>query len=207
MKGDAQPLVILTALAKALSDAAASVDKFADGLTKLAKLGDFVGLPIGEAKRARQRLLNMRARTTRLIGQQQQVFPGQDEGGESLIERYIAAATPGASPPFPSPPPPQWGDVRAAISNLVRQVAELLRDVESERSGFVAEPTYKEFVEVLRARVSILQRLQNMPAPVTSEEIRELAIVRDRYAALIERLDRANDALAEYIKAAERAPG
>ena len=200
-RSDAQPLVILAAVAKALSDAAASVDKFADGLTKLAKLGDFVGLPVGEAKRAQQRLLDMRARSTQVVVQQMPIFQG-DNPGESLND-YIMNAKSGASPAMLAA---RWDNVRAALAKLVGQVAGLLQDMENERSGFVNEPAYKEFLQVLRARVSLLQQLQEMPAPTTSDEIRELEVVRDKYNVLITRLDRANDALAEYIRAAERRP-
>jgi hypothetical protein len=199
-RSHAQALVVLTAVAKALGDAAASLDKFADGLTKLVKLGDFVGLPISEAKRAHQRLLEMRGRTTQLVIKQMRVFEGDDPGG---LTDYIALAKRGASAADLSA---RWERIGDSLSELMARVAELLRDVESERSGFVTDPAYKEFLQVLQARVSILKRLEQMPAPTTNEEIRELESVRDRYITLIARLDKANDALAEYIKAAERRP-
>ena len=197
-RSHAQALVVLSAVAKALSDAAASLDKFADGLTKLVKLGDFVGLPVSEAKRAQQRLLEMRGRTTQLVITQMRTF--EDDGA---LANYIALAKQGASAADLSA---RWERLGDSLSELIARVAELLRDVASERSGFVTDPAYKEFLQVLQARVSILERLRKMPAPTTSEEIRELEVVRDKYNILIARLDRANDALAEYIKAAERRP-
>ena len=57
----AQPPTLI-GVAQLLSDAAASVDKFADGLTKLVQLGDFL-FPISDARRAQARLIDIKART------------------------------------------------------------------------------------------------------------------------------------------------
>src|SRR5262249_53888169 len=142
-----QALTVLTALAKAISDAAASFDKFADGLWKLAKLGDFVGLPVSEAERAQQRLQGIRARTVGLTEVQRGIFIQN-------LEVYIVSANGGAPADELSK---AWdGGIRNEISDLLRVVETLLKDLENERSGFVNTPAYKEFVSVLSARVSLL---------------------------------------------------
>jgi len=192
-----QGLATLAAIAKALSDAAASVDKFADGLTKLVKLGDTVGFRLSEAKRAEARLTNIRARTTQLLVAQRTVLI---ENLDGYINKVRAQKLDRASAS------PSWNAVLDDVSDVLVQVKTLLGDVKNERSDFVNEDAYAEFLEALEGRAAILGRLREVPPPVTEGELSDLEGVRDKYQVLMSSLGRANAALAEFIKAAEKKP-
>ena len=187
----AQPPTLI-GVAQLLSDAAASVDKFADGLTKLVQLGDFL-FPISDARRAQARLIDIKARTVQLLLTNKGVVGELDNYIKTVRTEALDKPRAGL----------MWQPLTSRLGFLLTTVQELLRDVERERSEFVATPAYDEFVRALRGRESLLSALMGLEPPVSEVELKQLEFVSFEYKRLIVALDKANNSLGSYILAAE----
>jgi len=187
-----QPLAVLTAIAKALSDAAEAVGKFAESLEKATRAGlrtyDLVA-----ARRAADRLKEIGGRAAMLPMEQRIVVLDP-------LETYLRDATEALDRGAPLVDAvARWSRATARLDEVVPKVESLLNDVQAARPEFIDPQPYNAFVAALGGRRVILGELRRLPAPRTREEVAQLRALHDRYVELIGQLGRANFALERYI--------
>jgi hypothetical protein len=103
-----------------------------------------------------------------------------------------------------------WIGIIDHIITIMEKVDKLLERIEKERSDFILEESYREFIQLLHRRKIYLNQLSRSgffslsplhgPYSLTRYEIDELKDFLRTYQGMIESLKLANAALAEYIK-------
>ncbi len=180
----AQAAVQLTKLVQilaAMAEASDSLAKLASFVNGLVERGDKT-YSTASARATHSRLRDLSARLSHLIAvNQTNVF--------TSIERYLDA-----------PSDYEWGLVTRELETVLRDVKDILIDVEAERSDFVLETTYLDIVRTLRTRGVVLERLISMPPPKTGDELAVLREIQGRYVILIANLEKATIALNAYLK-------
>ncbi len=187
-----QPLVVLTAVAKVLSDAAEPVGKFAESLEKATRAGlrtyDLVA-----ARRAADRLKEIGGRAAMLPMEQRIAVLDP-------LETYLKDATAALDRGAPlADAGERWSRATARLDEVVPKVESLLNDVQAARPDFIDPQPYNAFLAALGGRRLILSELRHLSAPRSREDLAQLKGLHDRYSELIDQLGRANFALAQYI--------
>jgi hypothetical protein len=187
-----QPLAVLTAITKALSDAAEAVGKFAESLEKATRAGlrtyDLVA-----ARRAADRLKEIGGRAAALPMEQRVLVldPLQAYLRDARQALDLGAPLPDAEP--------RWAKATAHIDEILPKVQSLLSDVRAAQSDFVDPAPYNALVAALGGRSLILGQLRGLSPPRSREEVAQLQGLHERYVELIAQLGRANAALEQYI--------
>jgi len=172
---------ILTEVAKALGDLGESIVKITDGIKHMVVTGE-EGVSYVLAKKTKSDLMELSAQSTQFaVTLNIQVTESIDD--------YLL-----------NPNPVDWPFVQQKLKNVLMRGSELLDEWKKERSDFIVEPAYARLIEALNSRVSILQRLSSMEAPITKEELDALKEVNTRYKNLVAQFRKAIEELNTYIK-------
>jgi len=187
---------IIAVIVKAFAEAAASLDKMADGIHKLIADGDRLGLPLTEAKRTRDRLNDILALSGQLVVARSAAIED--------LDAYIAVAKRAISQPSSVTQErleSQWRPINERISEILVQTRTLLRDVEKERSSLVRSPVYEQFLSTFNSLVKANEQVANIrEAPKSEKDIQELEQLSDSYHRFIASLRSTNEVMAKYLE-------
>jgi hypothetical protein len=187
-KDAAMSLVDLSALGKALGDAADAIGKLGDSVAHLASLGQ-QGWDAVSARTTRNRLRDISARLT-ILSQYQNVRVIEN------LDEYIREAQLAPSPYLLQS---SWSHLLKGLVSTLGDVKALLGDLEKERSDLVTQSVYQDLIETLGNRASLLDRLLDSPAPTSPQEIQSLQVASANYKTLRENLLKAIQAINTYI--------
>lgn len=185
--GAASSVVLLKELADRVGAAADALTKIVDSLTHLVTTGA-QGYNAVHANLVYDKLRNTSALASSLVSSQLILAKNLGEYAES------AAGADQASREV------AWAALVKRVQDVLTQVLAILNRVREDRSDFVLEPAYAKLSDVLQARVSLLQRIQSMPAPSTPEELQSVREIANRYNDLIAQLQLARDEMNVYVK-------
>lgn len=172
---------ILSDVAKALGDLGESIVKITNGIKHVVVTGE-EGVSYVLAKKTQSELKELSARST-------QFAASQNIRVIESIDEYLQY-----------PNPRNWLFVRAKLENVLSRGSELLSEWNKERSDFIVETSYARLIESLNSRLNILQKLSNMEAPTTEEELKALKQVNEEYLKLVDVFKQAIQELNTYIK-------
>lgn len=168
---------------EAVGAAGDAIAKITDGIRHLVVTGA-EGYNYVAAERERDRLKRLSARATNLGSVKQQIVVRS-------IDEYLKKSNPSQA---------DWDAVTDGIRNVIIGVKGLLDDVRNERSDFVLEESYSKFVSTLGSRALLLDKLENLPAPSTTEERAALAQINIEYKRLLTNFQEAITQLNAYLK-------
>jgi hypothetical protein len=181
--GASARIAILRDLVEAIGAAGEAISKLTAGFKDLV-VTSASGYSYVAAERERDRLIDISRRTAVLIASQNvQVVQSLDE--------YLALRNPTEN---------DWSRVLANVDFTLRSVRELLADVQQEKGEFVLQPAFLRLNSALSGRSSLLQKLMNMPAPMTVEEREVLQQANEKYKVLISNATQAVTELNDYVK-------
>lgn len=176
----AERINILKDLVEAIGAAGDAAKKLADGIKHLVVTG-VEGYDAASARITYARLVDISKATTDLAVSQQVLVV-------ETLEQYLDR-----------PDPKAWPRVVDRLGSVLTQVNDVLAKVQKDKSDFVLRPAYEKLSMALRARVSLIQRLQSYPAPSSEQELKLLREANDKYIVLISQLREARDQLNEYL--------
>lgn len=168
---------------EAVGAAGDAIAKITDGFAHLVATGSS-GYNYIAAERELKRLKDMSARATNLSMHSQAVVVRS-------IDEYLQK---------PSPTIWDWLAVKEAIRNVIGDVKLLLYDVRKERSDFVLEDSYAKLLFTVGSRAVILDKLYDLPQPVTPEERQALSEINQEYKRLLANFQEAIKQLNLYLK-------
>lgn len=168
---------------EALGAAGDAIVKLTDGIKHLVSTGND-GYEYVSAKREHARLKDLSARLSQLSSY-------QNVRVVENIDEYLQTK---------NPSPLDWHAVQDGISQAITEVYSILKDVREERSDFVLEEAYFSLSVTINSRAALLSQLQSIPQPKSTEELKGLSEVNDKYKILIKNLNAATKALNEYLK-------
>ena len=180
----AQPtatVVIIKQIADALGAVGDAIGKLTDGVQKMVVAGD-KGWSTVKARRTHDELVSLSQEITGLAEEQR-------IGMLPLLESYIG-----------DPRDPQWAAARGRLVRVLTMSDSILSRLNRDRSDLVLQPAYAQLRLAMRARVSLLSKLQAAPPPRTRAELAQLRRVVSRYKILIIQLEAARDELNEYAR-------
>ena len=193
--------ISLLELGKIFSDVADAIGKLGDSVAHLVTLGAR-GWDAGQARATKARL---RSLSRAMIGAVQMNGPTIDllanfSGDmEDLLGRGVDLTQPGLSRELGI----RWGKLRERVTVMLHDSALLLGAVERENSDFVLSPAYRDVFAVLASRDALLVGLSALGPPRTTGELADLKALTASYKRLRANLERAVEAIARYVEAAE----
>lgn len=104
------------------------------------------------------------------------------------IDDYLAA-----------PSTERWMEVQSNFEEVLGKVVDVEERLKDERSDFVLEPEFPQLLETVHTRAGLLRKLKEIEPPQSEAELDKLQQVRDKYARLINELERTRAALDAYI--------
>ena len=182
--GQAQTLDALAKLAGLLEKAGDIIANLANGIEE----ANAAGLRIydtHEARAAYDRLLDLRTDILVLPMVQRALVLDP-------IDAYLEA-----------PSTEAWAEVQANLEQVLAKVVDIEGRLIEERSDFVLHPDFPELLNVVTARRGLLVKLMALEPPETEPELEALRQVRERYARLVEALDRLRQRLDDYLRRTE----
>ena len=171
---------------EAVEAAGDAIISLTDGIKHLIATGTD-GYDYVAAKRERNRLKDLSARSTNLISLKQTLVV-------QTIDEYLAK---------PNPSNADWDNIKFGVQSVIIDVKLLLSDVRDERSDFVLEDAYGKLGNTLQQRSVVLDRISALPKPTTPEELEQLKQMNLQYKRLIAAFQDAVKQLNEYIKQLE----
>jgi hypothetical protein len=185
-------IVDLKELAGVFGAMADAIAKFGDSIAHLVQLGASGWDALSARMRSRQ-ILDMYQRLV--------LYRGDQAMAAYQLGRYItewkATRSKGSSSA-------EWSLFTSRIAQLVREVANLLEGVRSEKSDFVLEDAYQTLISTLNFRMVLFERLEKSKPPTTSQEIEAYEQMAAEWERLRAELLSAINALSAYIEAAEQ---
>lgn len=121
------------------------------------------------ARRERDRLVDLSARATNLAST-------KNVAVVSAIDEYLERKQPTLE---------DWESVKLHLRYVLGDIGTLLNDFREERSDLVLEPIYSEIISSFNSRVTILNRLSQLPPPTTKSERDALFEINRQYKRLI----------------------
>jgi hypothetical protein len=93
-----------------------------------------------------------------------------------------------------------WDEVKTNISTTVNICTEILNTLQATRHEIATENFFEDLVALMMERDKTLHELLKMPRPSTPSEMEALGDHIERYSALLDSLDKANDSLKTFLE-------